>query len=155
MDDLGVLPFQETSISLLRISFVQSLYPFVSPQETGSLCQFDDSMGRAIFVSHQWLGIQHPDPSFKQLLVLQKALMDLISGVCRVSLPPVIELWFGRLRLPTAADFNAQGLFLWYLANFSVFTRFDVFRHLFQTACSQGKTFPFLWYSLVLPSSKV
>ena len=51
--------------------------------------------------------------------MLQKALMDLISGACRVSLPPVIELWFGRLRLPTAADFNAQGLFLWYLANFS------------------------------------
>ena len=70
-------------------------------------------------MSHQWLGIQHPDPSFEQLLVLQKALMDLISGACRVSLPPVIELWFGRLRLPTAADFNAQGLFLWYLANFS------------------------------------
>lgn len=90
------------------------IHPHEELLEAGSLCQFDDSLGRALFVSHQWLGIQHPDPSFEQLLVLQKALMDLISGACRVSLPPVIELWFGRLRLPTAADFNAQGLFLWY-----------------------------------------
>ena len=90
----------------------------MSPKETGSLCQFDESMGRALFVSHQWLGTHHPDPSFEQLLVLQKALMDLISGACRVSLPAVVELWFGRLRLPTARDFNGQGIFLWYLAQF-------------------------------------
>ena len=52
---------------------------------------------------------------FRDVQTTRKTLMDLISGVCRVSLPPVIELWFGRLRLPTAADFNAQGLFLWNL----------------------------------------
>lgn len=82
--------------------------------EAGLVCQFDDSMGRALFVSHQWLGTHHPDPCFEQLRVLQKTLMDLISGACRVSLPAVVELWFGRLRLPTARDFNGQGIFLWY-----------------------------------------
>eukprot|EP00438_Fugacium_kawagutii_P023690 Skav218410 [mRNA] locus=scaffold1349:170797:174749:+ [translate_table: standard] len=81
-------------------------------QEAGKLVQFVESMGRAIFVSHQWLGHKHPDPTMEQLLVLRKTLMNLVAGTYRVSLPPVIELWFGRLKLPSPADFTAGALFI-------------------------------------------
>ncbi|CAJ1337804.1 unnamed protein product [Effrenium voratum] len=33
-----------------------------------------------IFVSHQWLGIKHPDPNFEQLPMLQQALRHLLAG---------------------------------------------------------------------------
>eukprot|EP00438_Fugacium_kawagutii_P005700 Skav227830 [mRNA] locus=scaffold948:378224:380137:+ [translate_table: standard] len=82
--------------------------------EAGKLVQFVESLGRAIFVSHQWLGRKHPDPTMEQLLVLRKTLMNLVAGTSRVSLSPVIELWFGRLKLPSQADFTAGALYIWY-----------------------------------------
>ncbi len=83
-------------------------------KEAGSLCQYDHSMGRAVFVSHQWLGTQSPDPNFEQLLILQEMLMQMMSGAARVSLPIVTELWFGRIKLPRTEDFTQQPLYLWY-----------------------------------------
>eukprot|EP00438_Fugacium_kawagutii_P029311 Skav208010 [mRNA] locus=scaffold1203:336371:338146:+ [translate_table: standard] len=82
--------------------------------DSGVLRQFEESMGRAMFVSHQWICRDHPDPSFQQLEVLQTALKGLLSGRTVVSLPPVIELWLGRVRCPTASDFRAEALYLWY-----------------------------------------
>eukprot|EP00438_Fugacium_kawagutii_P031123 Skav201747 [mRNA] locus=scaffold1973:9099:10799:- [translate_table: standard] len=82
--------------------------------DSGALCQFEESMGRAMFVSHQWISPYHPDPKFHQLEVLQIALKRLLAGSSRVSLPPVIELWNGRLRCPPASDFQSEALYLWY-----------------------------------------
>ena len=78
------------------------------------LCLFRESIGRAIFVSHQWLSSEHPDPHCEQLEVLQKALRNVLSGACLVSLPPAIELLLGRLKCPTPADFHCQKLHIWY-----------------------------------------
>jgi hypothetical protein len=36
-------------------------------------------MGDVLFVSHQWLGIDHPDPNMDQLKVLQAALKNLFD----------------------------------------------------------------------------
>ena len=83
-------------------------------KEAGSLCQYDHSMGRTMFVSHQWLGTRSPDPTFEQLRILQKMLMHMMSGAARVSLPIVTELWFGRIKLPRTEDFTQQPLYLWY-----------------------------------------
>eukprot|EP00438_Fugacium_kawagutii_P006767 Skav201392 [mRNA] locus=scaffold296:174361:176130:+ [translate_table: standard] len=82
--------------------------------DSGALCQFDESMGRAMFVSHQWICRGHPDPSFQQLEVLQTALKGLLAGRTHVSLPTVVEIWVGRVRCPTASDFHAEALYLWY-----------------------------------------
>ena len=67
-----------------------------------------------MFVSHQWVTRHHPDPKMEQLDVLQQALQNLLAGRSHVCLPPAVELCFGRLKCPSAADFNAKPLFLWY-----------------------------------------
>eukprot|EP00438_Fugacium_kawagutii_P033843 Skav231495 [mRNA] locus=scaffold354:95433:97148:- [translate_table: standard] len=82
--------------------------------DSGALCQFEESMGRAMFVSHQWVCRDHPDPSFHQVKVLQTVLKGLLAGSTQISLPPVIELYLGRVRCPMASDFQAEELYLWY-----------------------------------------
>ena len=84
------------------------------PLESGAVCKFHEYMGKAAFVSHQWLSARHPDPNFEQLRTLQMALENVMSGASRVSLLPAIELWFGRLKCPAAADFDAEKLYIWY-----------------------------------------
>lgn len=37
-------------------------------------------MGKAIFVSHQWVKEQHPDPEAAQLRVLQGAMRNILGG---------------------------------------------------------------------------
>ena len=37
-----------------------------------------------IFVSHQWLGVSHPDPEGQQLSVLRKALQSLLDNTLTV-----------------------------------------------------------------------
>ena len=82
--------------------------------DAGALCRFHESMGNGMFVSHQWITPEHPDPDFHQLGVLQKALHQLMEGKSRVTLPPMIDISFGRVRCPTAADFKAKPLYIWY-----------------------------------------
>ena len=82
--------------------------------DAGALCRFHESMGNGMFVSHQWITPEHPDPDFHQLGVLQKTLHQLMEGKSRVTLPPMIEISFGRVRCPTAADLKAKALYIWY-----------------------------------------
>lgn len=44
-----------------------------------------------LFISHQWLSWLHPDPSGRQLEVLQQALQGLIDGSIRLSI--WVVLW--------------------------------------------------------------
>ena len=79
----------------------------------GLLHHFESHMGRAMFVSHQWLGSEHPDPAGEQLKVLQEALLELIQGRTAVSVPPGIEIVMGRQRCPCKQDFR-EPLYIWY-----------------------------------------
>ena len=81
--------------------------------QEGKLHRFESRMGKAMFVSHQWLSAGHPDPRGEQLSVLQKALRNLMQGTSIVSLPPVVELFVGRVKCPEAKDFQ-EPLYLWY-----------------------------------------
>ncbi|CAE7394163.1 unnamed protein product [Symbiodinium natans] len=78
------------------------------------LVEFDESKGRALFVSHQWLSEAHPDPDSQQLKVLQDALTNLLSGHSRISTAVFTELLHGRVPVPSAADLKEQLLFVWY-----------------------------------------
>ena len=55
---------------------------YVSIQYTSALatpCEHSGrSLGNAAFVSHQWVGKDHPDPESKQLRVLQDALQRIL-----------------------------------------------------------------------------
>ena len=54
--------------------------------------EFDASMGNAIFVSHQWVGNQHPDPESKQLRVLQDALTHMLSNLHHIPVDGFTEV---------------------------------------------------------------
>lgn len=45
------------------------------------LVEFDQSMGNAAFVSHQWISQLHPDPEFTQMQVLQNALQHALDNM--------------------------------------------------------------------------
>ena len=82
--------------------------------EKGFLYPFEASIGRAMFVSHQWLSPTNPDPTFEQLEVLQQTMKGLLRGTSKVSLPPCDELIWGRVKCPTASDFKSTFIFLWF-----------------------------------------
>lgn len=48
-----------------------------------------------IFVSHQWLGRQHPDPMGEQLLVLQGVLKNIISRKLKIE-SDIVSQYYGR-----------------------------------------------------------
>ena len=54
--------------------------PHEELKQKGLLVDFEESLGNAAFVSHQWVGKQHPDPEAKQLRILQDALQCLGLG---------------------------------------------------------------------------
>lgn len=51
-----------------------------------------------IFVSHQWLSLEHPDPEGEQLLVLQKCLQNICNGTISVQNDPASQ-FFGDFRI--------------------------------------------------------
>lgn len=80
----------------------------------GQLTCFEASMGRAAFISHQWVGSGHPDPQFQQMKVLQDALKNLISGGSEVCVDLISEAVYFRSKGIPAAEWRSVGLFLWY-----------------------------------------
>ena len=82
--------------------------------DAGVLTEFQESLGKAMFVSHQWLSDKHPDPDFQQLQVLQDALKNLAAGTSEISLPVVTEFLVGNKRRPTKSDFAPGHLHIWY-----------------------------------------
>ena len=82
--------------------------------QAGALIEFDESMGKAMFVSHQWLSDTHPDPRFEQLRVLQETLINVSAGTSRVNVPVATEILHGRLSCPAPSDFNLTRLHIWY-----------------------------------------
>ena len=63
---------------------------------SGALIEFKYHLGNAVFVSHQWTFVEHPDPTFEQTRVLQEAIRNLLSGKSKASLQPNTELICGR-----------------------------------------------------------
>ncbi|CAK9097496.1 Serine/threonine-protein phosphatase 6 regulatory ankyrin repeat subunit B [Durusdinium trenchii] len=84
----------ETVLQLKKLLPHEEAWELESPLKP--LQAFREEMGRAIFVSHQWLSAKHPDPHSEQLRILQATLGNLLSGAARVSLQPLVELARGR-----------------------------------------------------------
>ncbi|CAE7667124.1 Ankrd17, partial [Symbiodinium sp. CCMP2456] len=82
--------------------------------DAGVLSEFDESLGKAIFVSHQWLSDTHPDPDFQQLKVLQDALKNIVAGTSSISQALFSEIVYGRRRGPAPGDFAPGHLHIWY-----------------------------------------
>ena len=78
----------------------------------GTLVEYQGS-GKAIFVSHQWVTEDHPDPKGEQLKVLQAALLNLRSGAVKASLDPTVEFNYGRVKEYTGEELAAE-VYVWY-----------------------------------------
>ena len=87
----------------------------IKPHETLLLDRvvkdFQHCEGNAMFVSHQWAGSQHPDPSFKQFKVLQKALRNMAKAPV-VSANIGLELYANTQ--PHDAGDLSKAIFIWY-----------------------------------------
>lgn len=102
------------TVEMQALLKMTELKPYEEMRAMGSLTEFSESLGHAIFVSHQWAGHHHPDPKHQQLRIFQEAMKNLLSGVSKVRLPISAELAFGRLQCPSANDFQSMPLFVWY-----------------------------------------
>ena len=81
------------------------------------LVEFDSSMGKAAFISHQWVSALHPDPDLRQFKHLQGVLKNILTSSAKRIDPLVMtELFapFGWAKGIAAADFRSRPLFIWY-----------------------------------------
>ena len=66
-----------------------------------------------IFVSHQWLGLEHPDPRLQQLPILQEALRNIISGRCSAQ-SDLASQFFGESRRLSKVELQKlQSSYIW------------------------------------------
>ena len=80
----------------------------------GSLVDFDQSMGHAMFVSHQWVDSHHPDPDLAQFRIFQDALRNALSGAATISSIISIELITGTQTSISAQELSCRPVFIWY-----------------------------------------
>ena len=72
--------------------------------------------GKAMFLSHQWVSQQHPDPDGKQLKVFQDAMKNLLDGSAVPNYSAwaeIMSVYLGRPRFATS-DLSETSLFVWY-----------------------------------------
>ena len=75
---------------------------------------FEESMGHALFVSHQWVAQEHPDPDFEQTPVLQEALKHLLYNPGSVSPDWITECFVPAAKGISHQEFQSKALFIWY-----------------------------------------
>ena len=83
-------------------------------QARGKLVDFSDGLGRAAFVSHQWLTKKHPDPEFRQMRTLQDAVRRIVTSSGSLSLDPATEAVVPTAKPRPVKDFQTKELFFWY-----------------------------------------
>ncbi|CAJ1427819.1 unnamed protein product [Effrenium voratum] len=108
------LSFPMYALPMEELMILTEARPHEELLELEIITIFDPSMGNAMFVSHQWVGKDHPDPSFHQLRVLQDAMKYVTSGGGYVSVDVVAEAVYGLSRGMSAKDFRVRPLLVWY-----------------------------------------
>ena len=86
----------------------------VKLQARGDVVIFDENLGNAVFISHEWVAKENPDPEFEQMRVLQDALRHILHNDGYVS-----PDWLTETAVPGAKgishlELQARPLFLWY-----------------------------------------
>ena len=80
----------------------------------GGLVLFTSALGNAIFVSHEWAGEAHPDPTGEQLQVLQAALKALLFDSSSIPVDINTDILFGKQPGVFTSEMRARPLFVWY-----------------------------------------
>ena len=77
-------------------------------QARGDMVVFDEGMGNAVFVSHEWVAKQHPDPEFKQMKVLQDVLRRLLTTSGSVPSDVITESFVGSAQSISFEHFQSR-----------------------------------------------
>ncbi|OLQ14444.1 Ankyrin repeat domain-containing protein 17 [Symbiodinium microadriaticum] len=96
---------------LLKMTKVE---PHEDLKARGELVDFSDALGKAVFVSHQWLTKKHPDPEFRQMRTLQDAVKRILNSSGSLSLDPATEAVVPTAKPRPMKDFQTTALFFWY-----------------------------------------
>eukprot|EP00439_Symbiodinium_sp_Y106_P077221 s29_g16.t1 len=115
-DDVDAVPMQFPMYTvaaelLLKMTEVE---PHEKLKARGELVVFSSNIGKAAFVSHQWLSEFHPDPDFKQMRILQDAIERLLAGRGSLPLDSATESVVPTAKPLSLQDFQKDALFLWY-----------------------------------------
>ncbi|CAK9090367.1 Ankyrin repeat and KH domain-containing protein 1 (HIV-1 Vpr-binding ankyrin repeat protein) (Multiple ankyrin repeats single KH domain) (hMASK) [Durusdinium trenchii] len=112
-DPLELFPMYVVPLDVL-LDMTQ-VVPHENLKTEGKLLEYEESMGNAAFVSHQWVDRSHPDPQFKQLSVLQDALRNAMSRTMReISLDVVTATVMPSTKSLPTSELWSRELFLWY-----------------------------------------
>ena len=81
-DNFDVIPknFPMYTVPLGTLLDMTQIEPHEDLKARAALVEFQRNMGRAAFVSHQWVTTDHPDPECKQMRILQDALKGMMYG---------------------------------------------------------------------------
>ena len=60
-----------STVPLDALLIMKEVRPHQELLQDAILVEYQSNLGKAMFVSHQWLTATHPDPKFQQLKVLQ------------------------------------------------------------------------------------
>ncbi|CAE7699901.1 unnamed protein product [Symbiodinium sp. CCMP2592] len=96
---------------LLKMTKVE---PHEKLKARGELVAFSDDLGKAAFVSHQWLETNHPDPEFRQIRILQDVVKRILNSSESLSLDPSTEAAVRTAKPLPMKEFQAQRLYFWY-----------------------------------------
>lgn len=115
LEEAEALPmfFPMYTVPVLYLLQMVQIKPHEKLKDEGALTVFDKSMGRAAFVSHQWISLENPDPEGKQFRVLQDALGNMMRESATLCPDVTQGMYIGGSRLSTDM-IRSRPLFIWY-----------------------------------------
>ena len=109
----AAMPFPMYTVSLedvLEMTFVE---PHENLKAKGLLVEFERNLGKAMFISHQWAGKDHPDPAFVQFSVFQDAMKNILSDrIHHIPLDYITEVGVPEAKPLPTQQFRSAKLFL-------------------------------------------
>ena len=83
-------------------------------KDEGIVIEFKETLGHAMFVSHQWAGFDHPDPQFQQLSVLQQVLRQLLTTDMPINTNIMTRVVLGYNQCILPQEWREKPLLIWY-----------------------------------------
>eukprot|EP00438_Fugacium_kawagutii_P033412 Skav204339 [mRNA] locus=scaffold55:210233:214476:+ [translate_table: standard] len=111
------ITFPMYTVPVRDVLEMETMRPHEALMRDDVLVEFHHSMGKAAFVSHQWVSPENPDPELAQFKTLQGVLRKILtSSAKRVDPLIMTELMhpFGWVKGIRVAEFRSRPLFIWY-----------------------------------------
>lgn len=109
------MPFTMYTVPLQQALEMTCVEPHEKLKAKGLLVEFEKNLGKAMFLSHEWAGKDHPDPGFEQFTVFQEAMEQILSDrFSHIPLDYVTEVTVPQAKPMPTREFRSAQLFLWY-----------------------------------------